>query len=218
MNLPITHHFRSVRQNGFTIIELIIVVVIIGILASLGLATYQGSRVRAENTKQEAVAEKYQEALGLYALKNGAYPPQVSDGSGGVTGYPTSACLGESYPAPAGCLPAYNNNTFNVALRPFMDGQKLPRGNDQPIKFNGDLRSGIGYYYKPDATLDGTPNPWFMYYYLQGNQKCSLKPLASGPWGVFSSTPPASGVTEVSSEGNGRCIIPLDDPTIVVQN
>lgn len=56
-------------------IELLIVIAIIGILASLALVTYSGSQKQARDTKRRSDIKQYQNALEQFANQNnGLYP------------------------------------------------------------------------------------------------------------------------------------------------
>lgn len=66
---------RKVRnQKGFTIMELMIVIVIIGILIAIAVPAYQNFRARAQATACKANQRTVQSAVGLYYADNGAYP------------------------------------------------------------------------------------------------------------------------------------------------
>jgi prepilin-type N-terminal cleavage/methylation domain-containing protein len=65
-------------KKGFTIVELLIVIVVIGILAAITLVTYNGVQARAKTTAAESAAKELQNKAEAYAsddaLGNGAYP------------------------------------------------------------------------------------------------------------------------------------------------
>lgn len=79
------------RKNisGFTIVEMLIVVVIIGILASIAIVSYSGSQKRAQNTSRVAELKLWQKAFVQYKAANGVYPTGTDE-----TGY----CLGKNFP------------------------------------------------------------------------------------------------------------------------
>lgn len=67
-------NFINRKKAGFTLIELIVVIAIIGLLASLVTASLVKSRSRAEVTKVAAEYKSVASALELYRQTNGGYP------------------------------------------------------------------------------------------------------------------------------------------------
>ncbi len=65
------------RKNisGFTLIELLVVVAIIGILSSVVLASLNSARAKARDARRIQDIKQIQNALSLYWLDNGRYPP-----------------------------------------------------------------------------------------------------------------------------------------------
>ena len=68
----------SIRQSGFTIVELLIVIVVIGVLAAITIVAFNGIQQRAENTKTKAGAQAYIKALRMYAVETGTYPTMTA--------------------------------------------------------------------------------------------------------------------------------------------
>jgi prepilin-type N-terminal cleavage/methylation domain-containing protein len=63
------------KQNkGFTIVELLIVIVVIGILAGLVITTYNGIQQKARNTERTTDLKTFQSQLEAYYANNGKYP------------------------------------------------------------------------------------------------------------------------------------------------
>ena len=61
-------------QKGFTLIELMIVVAIIGILAAIAIPAYQDYTIRAQVTEGLNLASAVKASVGEYFAQNGAWP------------------------------------------------------------------------------------------------------------------------------------------------
>jgi type II secretion system protein G len=62
------------RDPGFTIVELLIVIVVIGILAAITVVAYNGIRHRSNIAKSQSDLKSMQKLLELYRVDNGNYP------------------------------------------------------------------------------------------------------------------------------------------------
>lgn len=62
------------KQKGFTIVELLIVIVVIGILAAITIVAYNGVQQRARDSKRQSDIAVLQKALEMYHVDNGGYP------------------------------------------------------------------------------------------------------------------------------------------------
>ncbi len=65
------------QKQGFTLMELLVVVLIIGILSSVALPRYQLAVRKTKASAALAFSEKLSDAQSLYFLANGAYPPDM---------------------------------------------------------------------------------------------------------------------------------------------
>lgn len=71
---------RPAVSRGFTIVELLVVIVVIAILAAISIVAYTGIQDRARLTAATAAAKQAADKIEIYALDNGdAYPATLSD-------------------------------------------------------------------------------------------------------------------------------------------
>jgi prepilin-type N-terminal cleavage/methylation domain-containing protein len=62
------------KQDGFTIVELLIVIVVIGILATLVITTFTGIQQKQRNSKRQAAVNATRAQLEAYFAQNNQYP------------------------------------------------------------------------------------------------------------------------------------------------
>ncbi|HUA13168.1 MAG TPA: type II secretion system protein [Candidatus Sulfotelmatobacter sp.] len=62
------------RESGFTIVELLIVLVVIGILTLLVVSTYSGIQAKSRNTTRQHRLENLQSQIEAFYSQNGYYP------------------------------------------------------------------------------------------------------------------------------------------------
>ena len=65
---------KKLRNQGFTIVELLIVIVVIGILATLVITTYNGVQSKARDTKRKTDINAIQGQVEAYNTNAGYYP------------------------------------------------------------------------------------------------------------------------------------------------
>ena len=66
------------NTSGFTIVELLIVIVVIGILAAITIVAYNGIQARAKNSAVQSVAATVVKKAELYNTEIGYYPLGMS--------------------------------------------------------------------------------------------------------------------------------------------
>jgi general secretion pathway protein G len=84
------------REAGFTLTELMVVIFIIGLLATVVMVNVLPSQDKAMVTKAQADIATLETALEQYRLDNFAYP-STSDGLGALTSAPPSLTQPERY-------------------------------------------------------------------------------------------------------------------------
>jgi prepilin-type N-terminal cleavage/methylation domain-containing protein len=144
------------NQNGFTIVELLIVIVVIGILAAITIVAYNGIQQRARNAQVIAGAETYYKGLLQYAAVNSTYPTNAG-------------CLGANYPGNQcwqGDSGTYLvNATLDTNLASFMSTKPTLVTSLMSIGITNNMRAGAVYVTGPSKII----------YYLAGiNQSCGI--------------------------------------------
>ena len=95
------------KASGFTIIELIIVIIVIGILAGITAVAYRGSQERARFAAYKSDIIRINEAITVYHAENGRYPLGDGASSTANTNYCTTGTT--SFMPNAGLVPSYIN-------------------------------------------------------------------------------------------------------------
>lgn len=190
-------------QKGFTIVELLIVIVVIGILAAITIVAFNGVQERAKNSNTTAVVRQYDQALRLYLTEKGSYPGTGCYGEG----YLDSSC----WTGPNGVYAV--NATLNTAIRPYMDNKNpLPSTDRYLFTSTDDVRGGVVVQSNSSWTLDGEPMLYRIVYYVKGRVCEYGKVLAVS--GTAHSTTNANRYSSYAGGGFNlsQCIIPLPNP------
>ena len=72
------HSRNKVYSYGFTIVELLLVIVVIGILATLVTYNYTSTQARSRDSKRTTDAKAIEAALELYRSENTGYPASTT--------------------------------------------------------------------------------------------------------------------------------------------
>ena len=164
------------KAHGFTIVELLIVIVVIAILAAISIAAYTNIQQRAKNTAIINAASQSLNMIQAYIAEYGTYP---------VTG---NACITvdsecqTNTGSPGSKILA--NSTFDSRLAAI---GVLPKS----VPTEGDRWYGITYSYSPAATFNGESQPGLLIYHLQGqNKQCGLpNVMAQVTTGTYDTSP-----------------------------
>ena len=186
------------KAYGFTIVELLIVIVVIAILAAISIAAYTNIQQRAKNTAIINAASQSLKMIQAYIAEKGTYPYAPSTAG--------SACITST----TGCADSSNtinaNGTFDTNMATV---GTLPRTTQ---KISGDNRYGVTYNYISSRTMNSQSQPAALLYYLQGtNQQCGMSVTNVYSGDMSMST---SGYTNGNSDGKTACVVSIPGPSV----
>jgi general secretion pathway protein G len=136
-------------RRGFTIVELLIVIVIIGILAAITIVAYNGIQQRTRNASRFTEAAQVAKLLSAYKATNGNFPAIGSAAS--------ASCIGSGFPdynsdtqpdcwdvRIIGGATFHPDATFNAALQTM---GSTPAGNRTVVEYPFDGNGFVGPVY-----------------------------------------------------------------------
>jgi len=161
-NESYTKHMLKTK-SGFTIVELLIVIVVIAILAAISIIAYNGIQTRADNAKTVAAVSAWAKALQMYNAELGTWPTGNSC-LGTLTTY-SSAYNGRCWPpSTSGWVVS---SAFLTQVRPYI-GEPYPEPSNKPLYHSTtptDEFRGAMYYRVADNDIR-------IYTHFQGVSTC----------------------------------------------
>ena len=86
----ISHTSTVRKQKGFTLVELLIVIVILGLLTTIGLGSFMSSQRKGRDARRKADLDSITSALEMYYNDYNQYP--VNDSSAEIDGCDSGGC------------------------------------------------------------------------------------------------------------------------------
>ena len=170
-------------SQGFTIVELLIVIVVVGLLAAISIFAYSGAQERARSVSSKSIILQVAKAVSLYAVENGNLPaslaeiPTISTIEGASLDYvsdtsssPATWCVGDSkhfydsinrVVGTGSCIPGLISTISTVTL---LTGVQtlvfVGDPSDKTSHYAFDFRPSISTYaYMPSATSNISTGP-----------------------------------------------------------
>jgi prepilin-type N-terminal cleavage/methylation domain-containing protein len=126
--------FKNLNARGFTIVELLIVIVVIGILAGLVFVQFNNVQGKARDSERKADIRLIESKLAEFRSDTGGYPAALAD----LTDVPAEALAGpktnETYtyaPTPNGCTTAAADCTGYTLSSTNMEKETNPYSRSQ---------------------------------------------------------------------------------------
>jgi prepilin-type N-terminal cleavage/methylation domain-containing protein len=157
-----------IKKSGFTIVELLISIAVIGILAAITVASYTNIQRNAQNIQTISNVRSYYDALLVYAAINGEYPVTSA----------FAVCLGQGYPDGCGesIYASSEDGALISALSSVITSQP-PIGFDSiAMPFNDSAHwTGATLTRWDEFTVENIVREYYIQYVLRGAaQDCAL--------------------------------------------
>ncbi len=145
------HSHRSIPDNhGFTLVEVLIVVILLGILGAIVVPTFSQSSVESQQNTFASNLRTYSQAATVFHFRTGQYPSDAGCGQcpAGWEDYVSSAQW--QRPTPVGGLwdVQFNRNGVTSAVGVHFHGASINPGDAYMLTIdslidNGDLTTGV---------------------------------------------------------------------------
>jgi type IV pilus assembly protein PilA len=150
-------------QKGFTLIELMIVVAIIGILAAIAIPAYQDYTIRAQVSEGLTLASDIKAGVAEYAAQTGAWPADLVEaglGSAAVLGDKSGRYV-ESIDVTDGTITiTYGRDANDRIVTQTLSIQPMVNENGDVVWVCGLSDDPLNVYAEPDGNGGtGTPSP-----------------------------------------------------------
>lgn len=170
--------------SGFTIVELLIVIVVIGILSAITVTAYRGVTARAWNAKVTSLARQYIDIFQQYHVDNGTYPQAEAEyvclpgNFPAKDGFPAGSCEVNGFAGAAGQQTTFSGENPGQVLKAYFPS--LPDssyGTVIPGTLGGvglDQAKARGLIYTDDS------NPRLLYHLVK-TSSCPIGSVQTAP-------------------------------------
>ena len=187
------------KKTGFTIVELLIVVVVIAILAAITIVSYNGITQRATNTAINDAAAKSKRMVEAYIAQEGVYPYTTNDSFACIT--VDTTCR--------------RNNSGITPVASFLTEMNKVGSLPKSAPLASDVRGGVVYAYNAGRTIGGASAPAILSWYIKGvNSDCGMRVLASESTLATSFASVPYTVGDVGSSGLTQCVASINGPGV----
>ena len=118
-------YFRAARQQGFTLVELLIVVIILAILAAVVSPQFTSSTDDAKLASLDTTLGNMRSSLDLYYQQHGEYPSALGDGTNAAAS--TAAFLSQMTRYSDANGGVSNSKTATHVFGPYLRKAEIPR-------------------------------------------------------------------------------------------
>ncbi|MBL8158831.1 type II secretion system protein [Candidatus Saccharibacteria bacterium] len=198
---------KTRRPAGFTIVELLIGIVVIGILAVVAMSSFTNAQKNSRNASRVTAAKEYYKITLAYMQAYSQYPRPH--------GATQTSCLGYNYVDGDGdgwpnCFASNNLKNIDYILNTELKkiSPTLPDYPAEPVVgTNGITYTGVVHR---GMTINGEAGRIALVYYLEGlSMPCGLGNRLTG--GLNTVVTAAAGATDNVS-GNTQCVIAIPKP------
>jgi prepilin-type N-terminal cleavage/methylation domain-containing protein len=203
--------FSFKKISGFTIVELLIVIVVIGILAAITIIAFSGIQSRAKNSVTISTMKAYQTALSEYVIDHGSYPTINGTCLGGpykdynADGIADCGDVNQTYRESV-------STTFNNQMKQYLGGTTPNVNVDELTSFGSTFVGGYVNNWT-SFTVDGVQNPYYMMYILAGNNvDCGSTVVATNSFPTMTKTNQKYSWSD-NSNNSTTCVVALPNPS-----
>lgn len=188
----------KISRSGFTIVELLIVIVVIAILAAISIVAYNGVQQRSKSVAIVKAASDSKRMIESYIVTYDEYPY--------VGGNHTCITMD------TGC---YRNNVTPLSENtPFMTNMAKIGNLPKSAPLASDVRGGVMYSYDATRMVNGNSAPAILSFYLPGaNTDCNMTALTSEGT-VSSNSSSKYTIGDVGGSGTTFCVVSISGPRV----